>query len=179
MRSGLIVDWMQFEHAVTSMSFSFDGCFLATTHRDTVGIHIWTNKHHFGGAFLKAVGTAPVLMDRRHDGEEEEERRRLEAMEETVAAALQRRTAWRSEEDADSLSEADLEDILDLEAQSESEDEDAWAGADALDLPDIASLHLDGDRPLITMSATPKAVWKNLVCGCLAAALLALHVCWH
>lgn len=165
LESGLIVDWMQFEDAVTSMSFSFDGCFLATTHRNTVGIHIWSNKHHFGEPFLKAVGTSPILMDKVEDEQSQKEQDKKQEIEVVVNEIMEERE-WRSEnedEDEDeSSSEQNVEDILDLDADSESEEDSEWNAVDELDLPDIASLHLDGDRPLMTMSANPKSVWKNL-----------------
>ena len=54
------VDWFSFEDAVTSMSLSPSGEFLATTHVEQNGIYIWANRAHFGNVLLSSdVGDEP------------------------------------------------------------------------------------------------------------------------
>lgn len=54
------VDWFIFEDAVTSMSLSPSGEFLATTHVENNGIFIWANRAHFGTVLLtQDVGSVP------------------------------------------------------------------------------------------------------------------------
>ena len=62
--TGLCIDCFQFENAVTSMAFSPNNCFLATTHINTNGIHLWANKNHFENVFTKAIDfEKPILID--------------------------------------------------------------------------------------------------------------------
>merc|ERR1719277_2320614 len=68
--SGLIIDWFRFKNAVTSMSFAVNATFLATTHINTMGIHIWANKHHFIQPFLKNVGSEAIEMDKAFEDDE-------------------------------------------------------------------------------------------------------------
>ena len=79
------VDWFIFEDAVTSMSLSPSGEFLATTHVENNGIFVWANRAHFGNVLLtQDVGAVPRrvtlpipkvhVRDDRTTAEEEEER---------------------------------------------------------------------------------------------------------
>lgn len=146
--SGLLIDWFRFEHAVTSMSFSCNNTFLATTHCNTMGIVLWANKHHFSEPFLETVGNTPILMDAQSEHHEHHQHHQYEY------------------EDAESSSSSDggLEDILDLDHDDSDDDDDGDDDDDVeeVGLPDIASLHLSAQNELITLSLAPKSVWKNM-----------------
>ena len=173
--SGLIIDWFKFDNAVTSMSFAVNNTFLATTHINTMGIHIWANKHHFTQTFLKNVGNKPILMDKIFDNEatkleqikngknenEEGEKRKVD---EAMKIAKNIGVNDESEdEESDESSDFDLDDVLDTNYNEESQDDDDEEEyEDDIKLADIASLHLNDDNDLITMSSNPRSVWKNL-----------------
>ena len=54
------LDWFSFEDAVTSMTMSPTGEFLATTHVENNGIYVWANRTHFGNVLLSDdVGEVP------------------------------------------------------------------------------------------------------------------------
>merc|ERR1712154_379439 len=76
--SGLIIDWFRFKNAVTSMSFAVNATFLATTHINTMGIHIWANKHHFIQPFLKNVGSEAIEMDKVFEEDADDLKKKLE-----------------------------------------------------------------------------------------------------
>lgn len=42
------VDWLKFQHAVTSVALSPTTEFLATCHVDLVGIYLWANRVYYG-----------------------------------------------------------------------------------------------------------------------------------
>jgi len=56
------VDWLQFPTAVTGLSFSPTGEFLATSFADSVGISLWANKSYFGVAVADVIATKPKFM---------------------------------------------------------------------------------------------------------------------
>eukprot|EP01083_Nonionella_stella_P307346 1079846_1 len=150
--TGLIIDWFKFKNAVTSMSFAVNNTFLATTHCNTMGIHIWANKHHFTQPFLTKVGNKPLEMDKTQEKE-------MDEMDRAVAQAMKdaRRFDEEDSEESDdsSLLDTDLDDVLEQEQVQHEED-------DEMELPDIAALHLTPESALITMSSNPKSIWKNM-----------------
>ncbi|KAL6074501.1 putative u3 small nucleolar rna-associated protein 21 [Balamuthia mandrillaris] len=60
--SGMKVDWFRVEKAVTSLSFSPTGDFLATTHVNSRAIFMWANQMHFSRVFLQPVPETPPLL---------------------------------------------------------------------------------------------------------------------
>eukprot|EP01083_Nonionella_stella_P101913 289495_1 len=150
--TGLIIDWFKFKNAVTSMSFAVNNTFLATTHCNTMGIHIWANKHHFTQPFLTKVGNKPLEMDKTQEKE-------MDEMDRAVAQAMKDALRFDEEDseesDDSSLLDTDLDDVLEQEQVQHEED-------DEMELPDIAALHLTPESALITMSSNPKSIWKNM-----------------
>ncbi|EGD76204.1 hypothetical protein PTSG_00909 [Salpingoeca rosetta] len=66
--SGRMLSWFSTEKAVTSMTMSPNGDFLATTHIDQLGIFLWANRSMFGDVAYKildskeiAEGAAPFV----------------------------------------------------------------------------------------------------------------------
>ncbi|KAJ1477035.1 WD40-repeat-containing domain protein, partial [Baffinella frigidus] len=47
-----LIDWVRFDKAVTGVSVSPTGDFIATSHADSVGIFLWANRTHFANIFL-------------------------------------------------------------------------------------------------------------------------------
>ena len=167
--SGLIIDWFKFDNAITSMSFTTTNAFLATTHVNTMGIHIWANKYHFIEPFLKNVGDKPILMDKVIMSEEQIKIENIKKMEqEKVAEAMKMAVVNNDDDDDDDnsrseeSSEVDLNDLLDTNYTEEDEsDYEDDSDDDDIKLPNIASLYLDDDNELITMSSNPRSIWKN------------------
>ena len=108
------VDWFSFEDAVTSMSLSPSGEFLATTHVEQNGIYIWANRAHFGNVMLNSqnIGVEPKRIQmpipkvhRRDD--------RAEALQEQEDERIQQRRREETErirrEAADSIPTKPLE----------------------------------------------------------------------
>lgn len=60
--TGRCVDWLTFPKAVTSLSVSGSGEFIATTHVDQVGIYLWANKAYFSNVFLDAEPTQAIAV---------------------------------------------------------------------------------------------------------------------
>jgi U3 small nucleolar RNA-associated protein 21 len=57
------LDWMTFQLAPISVTFSPTSEYLVTAHADSLGLCMWANKAHFGGAVLEGVApTAPANM---------------------------------------------------------------------------------------------------------------------
>jgi len=148
--SGLIIDWFQFKNAVTSMSFAVNNTFLATSHQNTMGLHIWANKHHFTLSMLRNVGNQPIKMDKIEDDEQQKEKEKMLLVSDIMKEAIN-----RNEEDDSSSFDSDLDDVLDQNGFDQDEEEE-------IELPDIASLHLTDSNELITMSSNPRSRWKNL-----------------
>jgi len=157
--AAVCVDRMQFAHAVTSMSFAANGTFLATTHCNTRGIHLWANKHHFGHAFVRDIGATIAV-----DMDQQKQRTQHASVVPVMAATIADEDD--SDED-DSDDDDDLYDILEYnrpehdaaaaDKHDKATDDDADSG-----LPDISSLHLCAASPLITLSSSPASAWKNL-----------------
>jgi len=58
------LDWLRFENVPVSIAFSPTSEYLITAHADCVGISMWANKAHFGGAVLEGVAPlSPHVMD--------------------------------------------------------------------------------------------------------------------
>lgn len=57
-----MIDWARFSKAVTSLAFSPTGDFLVTTHADSLGLCMWSNRDHFATVFLKKPGPEPPLL---------------------------------------------------------------------------------------------------------------------
>lgn len=58
------LDWLCFENVPVSVAFSPTSEYLITAHADCVGISMWANKAHFGGAVLEGVApSSPYIMD--------------------------------------------------------------------------------------------------------------------
>lgn len=53
--SGRLIDWLQFDRAVTSLSMSPSGDLVGTCHTDSVGVYLWANRTHFANVFLAAA----------------------------------------------------------------------------------------------------------------------------
>ena len=60
--SGTCINWYVFGKAVTSLSLSKTGEFLATTHVDEVGIFLWANRGKFENLLLNGNVDEPVRM---------------------------------------------------------------------------------------------------------------------
>lgn len=61
--TGRCIDWLQFNKAVTGLSFSPSGEFLATSHAKRLGIYLWSNRTFFENVFTDHVPQMPFLMD--------------------------------------------------------------------------------------------------------------------
>jgi U3 small nucleolar RNA-associated protein 21 len=61
--SGRMVDWFVFGSPVSSISFSPNSEFLATTHVDNIGVFLWVNKSYFTNVYATSAPTAPREMD--------------------------------------------------------------------------------------------------------------------
>jgi U3 small nucleolar RNA-associated protein 21 len=58
------LDWLRFENVPVSIAFSPTSEYLITAHADCVGISMWANKAHFGGAVIEGVApSTPYVMD--------------------------------------------------------------------------------------------------------------------
>lgn len=56
------IDWMVFETAPTSVTFAPTSEYLVTAHVDQLGLCLWANKAHFGGAIIEELPRAPYRM---------------------------------------------------------------------------------------------------------------------
>jgi U3 small nucleolar RNA-associated protein 21 len=61
--SGRMVDWFVFGSPVSSLAFSPNSEFLATTHADNLGVFLWVNKSYFTNVYASSAPTAPREMD--------------------------------------------------------------------------------------------------------------------
>lgn len=53
--SGRLLHWFAVPEAVTSMSFSANGEFLATTHVDNLGVFLWVNRGLYADVKIKPI----------------------------------------------------------------------------------------------------------------------------
>ncbi|RHY32767.1 hypothetical protein DYB32_002266 [Aphanomyces invadans] len=60
--TGKCVDFVKFKHAVTSVTMSPTGEFIATAHTTQVGIYLWANRAYFENVFLDNEPTEPIVM---------------------------------------------------------------------------------------------------------------------
>ncbi|OQR88110.1 hypothetical protein ACHHYP_07540 [Achlya hypogyna] len=60
--TGKCIDFVKFKHAVTSLTVSPTGEFVATTHVGQVGLFLWANRSYFETVFVDSEPTEPVLM---------------------------------------------------------------------------------------------------------------------
>lgn len=58
--SGRLVHWFAVPEAVTSLSFSANGEFLATTHVDNLGVFLWVNRGLYADVTLKPVAAGAL-----------------------------------------------------------------------------------------------------------------------
>eukprot|EP00501_MAST-03F_sp_TOSAG23-6_P000616 GSMAST32.ASY1.ANO1.637.1 assembled CDS len=57
------IDWVRFKEAITSLTFSPTGEYLATSHVGHVGISLWANRNHFDDILLDAAPSSPIEID--------------------------------------------------------------------------------------------------------------------
>ncbi|EQC27067.1 hypothetical protein SDRG_15077 [Saprolegnia diclina VS20] len=60
--TGKCIDFIKFKHAVTSVTMSPTGEFIATTHVGQLGLFLWANRAYFETVFVDSEPSAPVLM---------------------------------------------------------------------------------------------------------------------
>ncbi|CAK5040589.1 unnamed protein product [Aphanomyces euteiches] len=60
--TGACIDWIKFPHAVTSVTMSPTGEFIATTHSSQVGIFLWANRAYFDHVFVDQPPQVPICM---------------------------------------------------------------------------------------------------------------------
>jgi U3 small nucleolar RNA-associated protein 21 len=74
--SSHLIDWVILEHPITSLDFHPNGLYLATSHKNSVGIYLWINKLIFGKMIFKHVKEPTKLSFndwKVHNVEEEED----------------------------------------------------------------------------------------------------------
>ena len=71
--TNLLVDWLSFPQACTSLSFSPSNEYIATTHVDCNAICLWVNKVHFGTASVTKIAKTPLRIDLPCSGQVEDE----------------------------------------------------------------------------------------------------------
>ncbi|RLO01822.1 hypothetical protein DYB28_010203, partial [Aphanomyces astaci] len=60
--TGKCIDFVKFKHAVTSLSMSPTGEFIATAHTGQVGIYLWANRSYFENVFVDKEPTDAIAM---------------------------------------------------------------------------------------------------------------------
>ena len=67
--SGLLIDCFRLSSPATCISMAPDGSFLATTHADSLAVHLWANKAYFSHVYLKGVSNDPLDLEANEDEE--------------------------------------------------------------------------------------------------------------
>ena len=58
-----LIDWVHFDHPVLSLSISTNDEFIATSHRDELGIRIWANNCFYSDVLFSSLPRSPVFLD--------------------------------------------------------------------------------------------------------------------
>ena len=60
-----LIDWIEFEKNILSMSVSYNGEFIATSHEDQIGISIWANNSYYQDIALEKIPSTPSKYNRK------------------------------------------------------------------------------------------------------------------
>ena len=54
-----MIDWVEFEKGILSISVSYNGEVIATSHEGQIGISIWANNSYYQDIALEKIPTTP------------------------------------------------------------------------------------------------------------------------
>lgn len=175
--TGRCIDWLAFDSAPTSVTFSPTSEYLATAHVDNVGVCLWANKAHFGKVLLEgaAAPRRPVHMGLPQTAAETRASSEEAAAADDAAAAAGAGGVGRKRQRP-----AGASGIAGSDDEDESEAEAGAAGASAAAVKRLrgeeavaaaAEAAAAADRSVgpaakpgcsVTMSGVPVAAWQNL-----------------
>ncbi len=147
--SGKCVDWIQFQHAVTSICVSPKAEFFATTHVGQQGIYLWANRSVVEHVFLDTVPETPVRLGMPIPLSEVEVPLEHNVMAITEAEVMELHGHDRMKQDG-SRSEEFLSPLDKNENRAQDHD------------PNHHHHHYGDHSSMITLSRAPKAMWQSL-----------------